>query len=90
MSRAFTAANDDLREPAIACIEKVRERGYGTVAEFGRDLRECLAVITIRNEGMADRDAAMDAWRAALHRLTESHWTRYQFDAEAELAGLSA
>ena len=90
LSRAFAPAADNLREPATGCIERVRQRSYGTVAEFGRDLRECLAVITIRNEGMTARDAAVDAWRTALHRLTESHWTRYQFDAETELAGLSA
>jgi len=90
LSRTFASADDNLREPATACIERVRERGYVTVAEFGRDLRECLAVITIRNEGMAAKDAAVDAWQTALHRLTESHWTRYQFDAETELAALSA
>lgn len=90
LNRAFVSAADNLREPVTACIKRVRERGYGTVAEFGRDLRECLAVITIRNEGMAEKDAAVNVWRAALHRLTESHWTRYQFDAETELAGLSA
>ena len=90
LSRAFASADDSLREAATACLSKVRERGYGTVAEFARDLRECLSVITIRNERMAERQAAADAWRTALHRLTESHWTRYQFDAAAELAGLSA
>ena len=90
LSRAFAAADDNLREPVSACIDRVRERGYGAVAEFGRDLQECLAVITIRNAGMAERDAALDAWQTALHRLTESHWTRYQFDAAAELAALSA
>ena len=90
LSRAFASAADNLREAASVCIERVRERGYGTVAEFGRDLRECLAVITIRNEGMAEKDAATGAWRTALQRLTESHWTRYLFDAETELAELSA
>ena len=39
LNRAFATADDDLREPATACIEKVRQRGYGTVAEFRRDLR---------------------------------------------------
>ncbi len=90
LSRAFASADDSLRGPATACVQRVRARGYGSVAEFGRDLRECLAVITIRNERMAARSAAADAWQTALHRLTESHWTRYQFDAEAELAELSA
>ena len=89
LSRAFASADDGLRAAVTACIGKVRQRGYESVAEFGRDLQECLGMITIRNDGMAGRDAALDAWRTALHRLTESHWTRYQFDAEAELAGLS-
>ena len=90
LSRAFAAADDNFPAAARACLERVRERGYGTVAEFRRDLRECLAVITIRNKQMAGREAAVAAWRAALDRLTERHWLHYRFDAAAELAGLSA
>jgi hypothetical protein len=68
----------------------VRNRDYGQVADFGRDLQDCLRLITIRNGEMVDRQAALDVWRAALNRLSEDHWTRYQFDADAELAALSA
>ncbi len=90
LSQAFASAGDELREATTSCIGKVRRRGYGSVAEFGQDLRECLGLITIRNEQMAERDAATAAWQGALHRLTENHWTRYLFDADAELAALSA
>ncbi len=90
LDRAFTAANDDLREAMTSCVRKVRNREYGKVAEFGQDLQECLGLITIRNDGMADREAAVDAWRAALNRLSEAHWARYLFDADAELARFSA
>jgi hypothetical protein len=38
---------------------------------------------------MPDRPAALEAWRGALHRLSEDHWTRYQFDAHTELAALA-
>ncbi len=89
LSRVFASADGQLREAATACIEKVRVRDYGAVAEFARDLRECLAVITIRNERMAERDAALAAWRTAVNRFTESHWARYRFDAKAELRWLS-
>ncbi len=90
LRQAFASASDQLRDAATACIGKVRQRGYGSVPEFGQDLRECLGLITIRNDQMAERDAATTAWQGALNRLTENHWTRYLFDADAELAGLSA
>lgn len=90
LSQAFASAGDELREATTSCIGKVRRRGYGSVAEFGQDLRECLGLITIRNDLMAERDAATMAWQGALHRLTENHWTRYLFDADAELAAVSA
>lgn len=90
MARAFATAGGDLAEAVAACIGRVRNRDYGQVADFGRDLQDCLRLITIRDGEMVDRQAALDVWRAALNRLSEDHWTRYQFDADAELAALSA
>lgn len=90
LNRAFTSADNNLRQAVAACLHKIRSRDYASVAEFGQDLRECLAQITIRNQAMPGRDDAAAAWNTALQRLTESHWSRYLFDADAELAGLSA
>ena len=90
LTRAFAGSGDDLRDEINECLGKIRSRGYGSVAEFGRDLQGCLAQITIRNEGMVGRDEAAAAWNSALQRLTETHWTRYLFDADSELSGLSA
>lgn len=89
LTGAFAAADGDLREAMTACIGKVRQRAYSATADFAQDLRDCLRLITIRNNRRPDPDAARLAWGTALHRLTESHWTRYRFDAGAELAGLS-
>ena len=89
LSGAFASAGDTLREAATACLGKVRQRAYTSVADFAADLRECLGLITIRNDEMSDRPAAMEAWVAALHRLSEDHWTRYRFDANTELAVLA-
>ena len=86
---AFASADDGLREAATACVGKVRQRGYPSVADFATDLRECLRLITIRNEQMPEREAALEAWRTALSRLSEDHWTRYRFDANTELAALA-
>ena len=86
---AFASADDGLREAATACVGKVRQRGYPSVADFATDLRECLRLITIRNEQMSERPAALEAWRTALSRLSEDHWTRYRFDANTELAALA-
>lgn len=88
--RTFGAAEDNVREAASVCIGKVRTRSYGTVVEFGRDLQECLGQINIRYDGMSDRAAAVDVWLSALDRLTETHWARYQFNADSELIALSA
>ena len=89
LSAAFASAGDALREAATACLGKVRQRAYSSVADFASDLRECLGLITIRNDQMSERPAALEAWSAALHRLTEDHWTRYRFDANTELAFLA-
>ena len=87
---AFSGVHDNLRGAVEVCVGKIRSRGYGCVAEFGHDLQDCLSQITIRNDGMAGRDGAARAWDSALDRLKEPHWTRYLFDADAELDGLSA
>lgn len=89
LSRAFAGADDDLLDAINQCLGKIRSRGYGSVAEFGSDLQGCMAQITIRNDGMAGRDEAVAAWNSALQRLTETHWTRYLFDADSEISGLS-
>jgi len=89
LSGAFVSVDDALRETTTACLGKIRQRGYASVSDFTADLRECLSLITIRNDQMADRQAALEAWRAALNRLSEDHWTRYRFDANTELAALA-
>ncbi len=89
LNNAFASADDALREAATACLGKVRQRGYASVADFASDLRECLSLITIRNDRMPERESAAEAWRTALHRLSEDHWTRYRFDANTELAALA-
>ena len=86
---AFASADDALRDPATTCLGKVRQRGYAAVADFAADLRECLRLITIRNEQMPEPQTALEAWRTALHRLSEDHWTRYRFDANTELAAMA-
>lgn len=86
---AFASADDALRDATNAGLGKIRQRGYASIADFASDLRECLRLITIRNEQMPERHAATEVWRVALSRLSEDHWTRYQFDANTELVTLA-
>ena len=90
LDRAFAAVDDGLRDAVALCLEKIRSRSYGSVAEFNRDLQDSLEQITIRMERMVGRADAVVAWNSALHRLNENHWTRYLFNADTELEGLSA
>ena len=90
LARAFAATGGEVGDAANACIARVRNRGYVGVADFGRDLHECLRLITIRNGENSEAGVAREAWRTALNRLREDHWKRYLLDAETELAGLSA
>ena len=90
LAAAFGTAGGPLSDAARMCIAKIRQRNYSTVSDFADDLRQLLALITIRNENLDQRDQALAAWREALNRLNESHWTRYRFDADSELSGLSA
>lgn len=90
LGRAFSVVDDNLKQPVTYSLEKIRSRAYGSVAEFSEDLQECLRQITIRVEAMPVRNDAGAAWNSALARLKEDHWSRYLFDADSELAGLSA
>ena len=89
LTGALAPVDDALREATTVCLGKIRQRGYTSVSDFAADLRECLRLITIRNDQMDDRQVALEAWRAALNRLSEGHWTRYRFDADSELASLA-
>ena len=90
LGRSFASAGDELRQAAGDCLGKVRQRSYQTVADFRTDFAVCLDLVGDRNAEMPGRDEAVAAWNAALGRLSEDHWKRYQFDADAELAALSA
>ena len=90
LARAFSPVEDNLKQAVTSSLEKIRSRRYGSVSEFGADLRECLRLIMVRAESMPGRDQAAASWNAALARLKEDHWTRYLFDADSELDGLSA
>ena len=95
LTAAFTAAGGELADAVVGCIARVRRRDYGSVAQFGPDLQECLHLITIRNRalpGVADilpeqpegeMPGLLLAWSNAAERLAETHWQeRYLFDAD--------
>ena len=99
LTAAFTAAGGPLADAMAACIARVRRRDYGSIAQFGADLQECLHLITIRNtelviesDGQIDDDTdgsippLLGTWCEAAERLAEPHWgERYHFDTNGEV-----
>ena len=99
LTAAFTAAGGELADAVVGCIARVRRRDYGSIAQFGRDLQECLHLITIRNRDLVADSTIQQAddhggpmppllrtWSDAAERLAEPHWQeRYLFDSGDEL-----
>ena len=95
LTTAFKAAGGELADAVVDCIARVRRREYGSVAAFGQDYQECLRLVRERNKQIMDAEPPPEplgespvpirAWFDAVERLAEPHWTRYLFEADAEL-----
>ena len=93
MSRSLAAEpslNQECKDLGAAIIEGVRGRAYPSIADFRRDYTDFLEAIRQRNLALADKDAALQAWRQAAALLREDHWSKYLFDVETELNSLAA
>lgn len=89
IASGFHNAEDEVRTAALNMISKTRERAYQDFAGFRSDLDSYLQAISARNEQLPEVELARQAWCEALEWLREEHWTRYLFDAGAELAAFN-
>ena len=71
-------------------LEKIGARGYTDYQQFRADLMALMEAIASRNRALASFEDARRVWREALEWLRGDYWTRFQFDAETELAAYSA
>ena len=84
--RALLGANDEVASAANSMLEKIGGRAYSDFEQFRVDLRAYLGAVQDRNRSLPDFDAAVSSWREALEWLRGDYWTRFKFDADAELA----
>ena len=90
MRRALSRAGGDVEALGSVMLDKIGNRAYTDYRQFGADLGIWLEAVAERNRTAPDFESARLAWREALEWLRGDYWTRFQFDAETELAAYSA
>ena len=90
MRRGLMGAGGDVAESGEAILEKIGARAYTDYQQFRADLAAYLEAVAARQCSMENFGEALAAWREALGWLRGDYWTRFRFDAEAELAAYSA
>ena len=83
--RSLPGADDAVTATANSILDKIGSRAYSDYEQFRTDLTAYLEAIQDRNLGLTDFEVALSAWREALDWLRGEYWTRFKFDAEAEL-----
>ena len=89
MRRGISQAGDEVTDCGGTMLDKIGNREYTDYRQFGADLSVWLEAVAERNRAAPDFDSAHQAWREALEWLRGDYWTRFQFDAETELAAYS-
>ena len=90
MRRGLSRAGGDLAACGGVILDKIGRRAYTDYRQFGADLSAWLEAAAERNRASPDFEPARLAWREALEWLRGDYWTRFRFDAEAELMAYSA
>ena len=89
MSLSYNNTDSAVQGAADRMIDRLKERSYSGLDGFRDDLNAYLDAVAARNQELPNFDQARRAWSEALELLRGDHWTRYLFDADTELAGLS-
>ena len=92
MRRSLSASSsgDDVAALGDVMLDKISDRAYTDYRQFGEDLSAWLEALAARNRAAPDFETARLAWREALEWLRGDYWTRFQFDADVELAAFPA
>ena len=90
MRRGLAGADEYTASAGATLLDKIEARAYTGYQEFGADLREWLDAVSGRNEASERFEQNVSAWREAVEWLRGDYWTQFRFDAESELAGLTA
>jgi hypothetical protein len=79
-------ATGPLRDVVVGMLQRLKQRDYGSVASFRRDLQQYLAVRDERNRSLQDFPSLVDVWRDGMGMLRDKYWRKYLFNPEADLA----
>ncbi len=90
MRRTLNQAGGSAAVAGEVILDKICARDYSDYRQFRVDLTAYLDALTVRNKSMANRSDALSIWREALDWLRGDYWTRFRFDADAELAVYSS
>ena len=90
MQRGLSRAGGDVASYGGIILDKIGDHAYTDYRQFGADLGAWLEAASERNRAAPDFESARLAWREALEWLRGDYWTRFQFDAETELAAYFA
>jgi serine/threonine protein kinase len=87
MIQACTSlATGSLRDIAVGMLQRLKQRDYGSVSSFRRDLQQYLAVRDERNHSLQDFPSLLGVWRDGMELLRDKYWRKYLFNPEADLA----
>ena len=78
--------NTDIRELAVATLEKIQKRAYGSFQDFDGDFTQYLATLEERNKNLPDVGRLVRVWGEALELLSHPYWKKFLFQPEPDLA----
>ena len=74
-----------LHDVAVAILQRIKRRDYGTIAPFRQDLQEYCAARDARNRALQDFPSLVEVWRAGMEMLRDKYWRKFLFDPDTDL-----
>ena len=78
-------ATGPLHDIVVGMLQRLKQRDYGSIASFRRDLRQYLAVRDERDRNLQDFPSLVGVWRDGMEMLRDKYWRKYLFNPEADL-----
>ena len=75
-----------LRTAGLEILDRISERGYGTLGDFRQDFEGYLGLLEERYAQFREDSSLVDAWRDALGGLYEPYWGKFLFGPKEDLA----
>ena len=73
------------RTAALGIVNRISQRGYGTLGDFREDLAAYLELARDRYGRLREDARLLAVWREALSGLGDPYWRKFLFDTDADL-----